>query len=58
VAIAMFEQLRARLPGREGFTFIRADNAVSRQVHERMGMQEVAQFTLGDISYIVVAYQG
>src|SRR5262249_20938792 len=44
VARAMFEELRARLPGREGFTFIRADNAVSRQVHVGMGMREAATF--------------
>ena len=54
----MFEELRARLPGREGFTFIRADNTASRNVHMKMGMREVAEFTLKDTGYIVVAYQG
>jgi len=58
LAIALFEALRAQLPGREGFTFIRADNAASRKVHARMGMREVAQFSRGDDVYIVVAYQG
>src|SRR4029079_11900871 len=42
VARAMFDALRAELPGREGFTFIRSDNAVSRKVHTSLGMSEVA----------------
>jgi predicted GNAT superfamily acetyltransferase len=42
LARAMFDALRAQLPGREGFTFIRADNALSRQVHAAMGMREAA----------------
>ena len=58
LAVAMFEELRAQLPGREGFTFIRADNTASRNVHMKMGMREVAEFTLKDTGYIVVAYQG
>jgi L-amino acid N-acyltransferase YncA len=58
LAIAMFEELRSQLPGREGFTFIRADNAVSRKVHERMGLREVAQFVRGQVAYVVVAYNG
>jgi predicted N-acetyltransferase YhbS len=58
LAVAMFEELRARLPRREGFTFIRADNTASRNVHMKMGMREVAEFTLKDTAYIVVAYQG
>jgi predicted GNAT superfamily acetyltransferase len=58
LARAMFETLRAQLPGREGFTFIRADNAVSRQVHARMGMREAASFTVAGVDYVVVAYPG
>ena len=58
VARAMFEALRARLPGREGFTFIRADNAISRKVHAGMGMREAATFTVADVAYVVVAYVG
>jgi len=38
----MFEALKARLPGREGFTFIRRDNTASLKVHTKMGMNEVA----------------
>lgn len=58
VARAMFEELRAQLRGREGFTFIRADNAVSRRVHAGMGMREAATFTVAGVDYVVVAYVG
>jgi predicted N-acetyltransferase YhbS len=58
VARAMVEALKARLPGREGFTFIRADNAVSRKVHAGMGMREAATFAVNGIEYVVVAYAG
>ena len=54
----MFKALRARLPGREGFTFIRRDNAASIKVHAKMGMREVAGFTHGSAAYVVVAYDG
>jgi predicted GNAT superfamily acetyltransferase len=58
VARAMFEALKTQLPGREGFTFIRADNAVSRKVHAGMGMREAATFTVAGVAYVVVAYVG
>ncbi len=58
LALAMVRQLRTRLPGREGLTFIRADNALSLKVHAKMGMQEVAKFRHGGSAYVVVAYQG
>ena len=58
VALAMFQALRSQLPGREGFMFIRADNAVSRKVHAGMGMREAAMFTVGGVEYVVVAYMG
>jgi predicted GNAT superfamily acetyltransferase len=58
LARALFETLRAQLPGREGFTFIRADNALSRRVHAAMGMREAASFTVAGTDYVVVAYTG
>jgi hypothetical protein len=58
IAVAMFEQLKARLRGREGITFIRQDNTSSITVHSKMGMRKVAEFTQGDTAYIVVAYIG
>jgi predicted GNAT superfamily acetyltransferase len=58
IARTMFEALRAALPGREGFTFIRADNAVSRRVHAGMGMREAATFSVDNVDYVVVTYRG
>jgi GNAT superfamily N-acetyltransferase len=58
VAAAMFEALKARLPGREGFTFIRADNTVSITVHAKMGLRELAEFIHEDTAYVVVGYVG
>jgi predicted GNAT superfamily acetyltransferase len=58
VARAMFQALKAQLPGREGFTFIRADNTVSRRVHAGMGMREAATFNVVGVAYVVVAYVG
>ena len=58
VAVSMFERLRALLPGREGFTFIRRDNVSSLNFHRRMGMTQVAEFALGEVDYVVVAYGG
>jgi L-amino acid N-acyltransferase YncA len=58
LAGAMFQALRARLPAREGFTFIRADNTVSVKIHTRMGMQKLAEFTQDGVAYVVVGYVG
>lgn len=58
LALAMVEELRARLSGREGFTFIRRDNTVSIKVHTKMGMREVAEFSYRNIAFVVVAYVG
>jgi L-amino acid N-acyltransferase YncA len=58
LAGAMFQALRARLPAREGLTFIRRDNTVSLKVHTKMGMQTVAEFAQGGVPYVVVAYVG
>jgi L-amino acid N-acyltransferase YncA len=56
LASALFAGLLARVPDRECFTFIRADNAPSLRAHVKMGMRTVATFTLGDVDYVVVAY--
>jgi L-amino acid N-acyltransferase YncA len=58
LAGAMFAALRQRLPGREGFTFIRADNTVSLEVHTKLGMRRVAEFIHAGAAYVVVAYVG
>jgi L-amino acid N-acyltransferase YncA len=58
LAAAMLAELRARLPGREGITFIRRDNAASLRAHTKIGMREVAEFCYGDAAVVVVAYRG
>jgi len=58
VAAAMFQELRKRLPGREGITFIRRDNIVSLGVHTKLGMRQVVPFTLDDVVFVVLAYWG
>ena len=58
LATVMVAQLRAQLPGREGLTFIRRDNASSLAFHGKIGMRHVAEFALGDVMYVVVAYLG
>jgi len=58
LAGALFDALRARLPGRETITFIRSDNAASRHAHAKMGMREVAEFTHDGVAQVVVVYEG
>ena len=58
VASAMVAALRARLPGRNSFSFIRADNAPSLTAHTKMGMRVAAEFSLGDVGYVVVDLPG
>jgi len=58
LALALFEALRARLPGREAVSFIRADNAASRRAHCKMGMREAAAFDVGGVAYLVVVHPG
>jgi L-amino acid N-acyltransferase YncA len=58
LAGAMFQTLRASLPGREGVLFIRRDNSGSLRAHARMGMREVAEFTHAGATFAVLAYTG
>ena len=58
VAGMMFRELRARLPGREGITFIRRDNAASLHAHTAMGMRVVASFDRQGTGFAVLAYTG
>jgi hypothetical protein len=55
---ALMADLRARLPGREGITFIRRDNVASLRAHARIGMREAAEFVHGGAGVIVVACRG
>jgi ribosomal protein S18 acetylase RimI-like enzyme len=58
LAAAMFSELRAALPGREGILFIRTDNAASLRAHARMRMRWVADFEHDDAALHVLAYIG
>ncbi len=57
LAGALFSGLLARMPDRECFTFIRADNIASLRAHAKMGLRTVATFTRDDVDYVVVAYR-
>ena len=52
---AMYAQLVAWLPGREAILFINASNTRSLRAHGRLGMVQVANFTLGGDVFIVLS---
>jgi predicted GNAT family acetyltransferase len=56
LARALFEELRARLPGL--MLFVRADNAASLRAHRKMGMHDLGTFTNDGVSYIALTYSG
>jgi hypothetical protein len=43
------------LPGREAVLFINANNSRSLRAHGRLGMVQVANFTLGEQAFIVLS---
>lgn len=43
------------LPGREAILFVRRDNPASLRAHARLGMREVAAFSLGADAYAVLS---
>jgi predicted GNAT superfamily acetyltransferase len=55
---ALMADLRARLPGREGITFIRRDNVASLRAHAKIGMREAAEFVHDGAAVVVVAHRG
>jgi predicted GNAT family acetyltransferase len=56
LAGAMFERLRAQLPGRPAMTFVRADNGPSLTAHRKMGMRELGAFSNEGVTHIAFAY--
>ncbi|WP_046157058.1 GNAT family N-acetyltransferase [Chromobacterium vaccinii] len=54
----LYAALRSSLPGGEAILFIRRDNAASLRAHQRLGMREVAAFTLDDTEYVVLSDAG
>lgn len=51
----LYASLRQALSGREAILFIREDNAASLTAHLRLGMREVASFTLDGLAYSVLS---
>lgn len=51
----LYAQLQQHYPGREAILFIRRDNTASLRAHERLGMREVAGFTLEEDEYAVLS---
>jgi ribosomal protein S18 acetylase RimI-like enzyme len=58
LAHAMFEELRARLPGRPAMLFVRADNAASLRAHRKMRMRDLGTFASEGVDYIALTYTG
>jgi predicted N-acetyltransferase YhbS len=56
VAGALFQALQAHMNDRPAMTFIRADNAASRQAHRKMGMRELGGFHNEGIDFIALGY--
>jgi len=54
---ALMADLCARLPGREGITFIRRDNVASLRAHAKIGMREVAEFDHDGASVVVISHR-
>jgi hypothetical protein len=52
---AMYAHATALLPGREAVLFINASNTRSLKAHARLGMLQVANFTLGEQAFIVLS---
>ena len=52
---AMYAHAVARLPGREAVLFINASNTRSLKAHARLGMVQVADFTLGEQAFVVLS---
>ena len=52
---AMYAHALACLPGREAVLFINAGNTRSLKAHARLGMVQVANFTLGEQAFIVLS---
>jgi hypothetical protein len=52
---AMYAHAVALLPGREAVLFINANKSRSLRAHGRLGMVQVANFTLGEQAFIVLS---
>jgi hypothetical protein len=51
---ALYAAVVARMPGREAVLFIRRSNSPSLRAHARLGMVEVARFTLNGEEFLIL----
>lgn len=51
---ALVDYAKNQLAGREGLLFINASNTPSLRAHQRLGMPEVASFTLDNQTFVVL----
>lgn len=56
LAAMMYQEMRARLPGRTAMSFVRSDNMPSLRANRKMGKKELGQFTHDGEIYIVFAF--
>lgn len=56
LAGALHQAAHENLRRRDGFTFIRSDNAPSLRAHAKMGMHFAVEFTHGGVRYTVMTY--
>jgi len=49
----LYAALQRHYPGQEAILFIRRDNAASLRAHARLGMHEVASFSMDGVDYAV-----
>jgi L-amino acid N-acyltransferase YncA len=52
----MYQEMRKRLPGRTGMSFVRSDNMPSLKANRKMGKRELGEFLHDGDTYIVFAF--
>jgi L-amino acid N-acyltransferase YncA len=52
----LYQEMRARLPGRRAMSFVRSDNTPSLRANRKMGKEELGTFIHDDEFYIVFAF--
>jgi L-amino acid N-acyltransferase YncA len=52
----LYQEMRARLPGRSAMSFVRSDNMPSLRANRKMGKKELGECIHDGVSYIVFAF--
>ena len=52
----LYQEMRARLPGRTAMSFVRSDNEPSLRANRKMGKKQLGEFIHDGTSYIVFAF--